>query len=201
MKDENTCLMRCESAEIGVSSLPAGEINASSTLQLDEIIKRLDEIRKRQAKLVQAAVDCCPDTWEARRIANEERPVYVEQLHYIESEEEEILRAVTEHARSHASRLDWYSKGYVTEEDVVAYEEHLIKQHSDIFKRKIIDGESDVVRGQETYNQCKVCSDCHQIDNREPYAGFSIGTLHKLANAKTIGWHPKWVERFCTGGK
>lgn len=156
----------------------------------------LEDLKRRMADLGAAAVDCCPDTWAARRIANEERPVYVEQLHYIESEEKDILKAIREYARSNASRTEWYQKGYVKESDVEKYESKFIAQHKLIFGRPIEAGVSDAERGQETLRQCKLQGISNQLDNRQPYAEFPEGTLHKLSNSRVIGWHPNWEQRF-----
>jgi len=156
----------------------------------------IEEMRKRLADLTAAAVDCCPDTWQARRIANSEHPVYVEQMQFIESEEDDILKAVKEYVRGNASRLEWYQKGYVKEADVAAYEHRFVVQHEEIFKRPVVDGETEAARGQETLRQCKLCGSNNQLSNRQPYAEFPEGTLHKLSNSRIIGWHPQWESRF-----
>jgi len=171
---------------------------------LNEILARLKDLEDSKSRMevfATAAAECNIDIWAARRIADIDRPTYVEQLRYIESPDDDILRAVKEHAKGRASRLEWYENGYIKETDVLAYEQHFIDQHKDIFSRPVVPGEADKDRGQETLRQCRVNGHAHQLKNSQPYSGFSEGTLHKLSDSKVIGWHPKWKEHFCAEGE
>lgn len=154
----------------------------------------LDAI-KRQLHPLEAAVNCCPDTWTQRRIANVERPLYVQQLEWIEKDYDSILAAVNKFIVAQESRLNWYKERWVEEREVSQYEDSLKSQHQVIFERPDVEGEKPAVRGQETLRQCIDRGISMHVNNRQPYNEFCEGTLHKIANAAEIGWHPDWVNK------
>lgn len=165
-------------------------------LDTTAILAQLAELQRRKAKLLATAIDCSPGMWGERRIANIEKPVFVEQLKLIECKEVDILNAVREFLRSNASRLEWYQKRYVTEDDVSEYEKKLTYIHKQVFNRPHDQAKTDVEHGQETLRLCKKDGLQALLDDRQPYAAYAEGTYHKLADAGVLGWHPKWQSKF-----
>lgn len=163
-----------------------------SELSIEE---RLAALERRNATL-DAAYACDPFALRNRRKVSVENPIFVQQLRDIEKDENSILVAADEFLRSGDSRRNWYRSGYVTESDVLKYEDRLIAYHDSHFNRPIVSGESDVARGQETLRRCEHDALSARVADRDPYVGFEKGTLHTLADERLIGWHPKWEEKY-----
>ena len=155
---------------------------------------RIEAIERRQHPL-EAALDCCPDTWTQRRIANVERPLYVQQLEWIEMKYKDVLAAVNKFIVAQESRLKWYKEQWIEEKEVEKYEDRLKSLHKAVFERPQVEGENPAVRGRETLRQCVERGVPMSVDHRPTYGDFAEGTLHKMANKPEIGWHPDWANK------
>jgi len=126
------------------------------------------------------------------------RPCYLKQLDVIDSNDEEIMEAVTDYLRAKVN-LDKWIRDEIIDFDVASdFESKLLtfwknkKKHIAITQKKLTEQE----HGQLLLIECK--SRQETIRDMSPVRSTIEGTYHSLANKPVIGWHPEWENLFQT---
>lgn len=119
---------------------------------------------------------------------------YVRQLRLIDLGIDDLMRAVNDFVQSSVDRTEWASRGYVSPEHLDDFAGDLQAVWSNKLRAiKIIHkAASEIEQGQLLYGQCSEHSMHLQGIHIPDY--FLKGSLHALANAPIIGWHPRYPE-------
>ena len=147
----------------------------------------------RTKKLIDFAVNKLPSNVDLENIAKN-RPIYVQQLELIDSEASEILEAVSDFYRATTNRQAWIERDYVDEASMNDFQERLQTFHTAEQKRQSIIHKdlSPEEQGKILLYNCKERNEL--LNDMTPPDRTISGTYHFLANEKSIGWHPNWVN-------
>jgi hypothetical protein len=120
--------------------------------------------------------------------------VYVSQLKVIAASEDDVVSAVSDFLRASISRTAWSEKGDVVEESFQAFEDALTRAWKNQRSRVEVElkGRADVDRGQLLLAHCLAFRTT--LQSMEVPGYFVPGSFHVLADALTIGWHPRFKD-------
>jgi len=119
---------------------------------------------------------------------------YVEQLHMIGCDEEEVIEAIHDFIRAATERSRIALDGEISQRKFELYFEDLLGYWKSISKPKFkFASEPDHVKvGYEVYHTCIVYKG--KLNSYEPEQGYTYrGSYHYLSDQIRLGWHPKWA--------
>jgi hypothetical protein len=121
-------------------------------------------------------------------------PIFVKQLDLVQVDEDERVRAVSDFLRAAADKSTWAEAGLVFEKGLEEWDAELIRRHG-LIRGEVSDvhAEKDsAVRGRIVYRRSAQMQPA--LDGQSVPGHFIHGCLNKLADSKTIGWHPDFIE-------
>jgi hypothetical protein len=154
-----------------------------------ELRPLLSKLRKKE--LIDFALSKMPT--EVQLINNaRQRPIYIKQLEYINSSDDEIIEAVSNYFKADSNRLDWIDKEIITESDMDDFEKKLCSFHNNTNNkiRLTRTTNSDEERGKLLYSECQNRKE--SLSNQDPPHGTIQGSYHVLSDEERLGWHPNW---------
>ena len=161
----------------------------------DEFIKQAEVLyREFNQRYSLISVTKKPNECEIENeISNNRR--YIEQLDLIETEYEDVIRAINDYLVASSDRTKWATDGFVSEKQMLEYEESLLSHWK--YKKTINDIElksaTDVEKGKVLYYKCLENKlDMQTYTVPEP---FYNGCLHSLSDELRIGWHPLYKRK------
>lgn len=118
---------------------------------------------------------------------------YVRQLELIELDETRILGSITDFLMSASERVEWATRGLVNPnsfDELDASLQQVWSNHS-LVVESAFPADKPIPRGRSLYGHCMN----HQIPVQGMTAPgyFLRGCFHRLADAKTLGWHPDFA--------
>lgn len=119
---------------------------------------------------------------------------YIQQLRWVDCEDDELVRAVNDYLRSSVDRTAWSERGDVLEVSFEEFSDHL-ERHWVNRKRLTnieLPGRSEAQLGQAVLAHCLMAS--VSLQGLEVPSYFVPGSYHALADNFTVGWHPRFVE-------
>jgi hypothetical protein len=128
-------------------------------------------------------------------------PTFVKQLDLIHVSDDELVRAVSDFLRAAADRSSWAEAGLVFEKGLKEWDAELVRRHG-LIRGEVSDVHSDkesAVKGRIIYRQSAQMQP--PLDGQAVPGHFVHGCLNALADVKTIGWHPDYVELLKGGGE
>lgn len=124
--------------------------------------------------------------------------ILIKQLEFISSKQTRVNTALKDYYKSCAQRSKWIRENLITSEELDQYDERLFNEWDFQFSEStnIIDKTSDDSDKIKAGN--KIYLELMKQDNpiRKNFTDKTItrGSFHELANEKTIGWHPDYLE-------
>ncbi|RXS97583.1 ABC-three component system protein [Silvibacterium dinghuense] len=128
-------------------------------------------------------------------------PTFVRQLDIIQVNSDERVRAVSDFLRAAADKSSWAEAGVLFQRSLEEWDAELVRRHG-LVKGEVSDVHSDkdaLVRGRIVYRQSAQMQP--PLDGQAVPGHFVHGCLNALADVKTIGWHPDYVELLKDGGQ
>ncbi|MCX7069594.1 MAG: hypothetical protein NTW01_01180 [Gammaproteobacteria bacterium] len=123
------------------------------------------------------------------------RPIFVQQLDLIESDQEERIRAVADFLQASANKVKWADAGLIHESSLDEFDDTLARHHAMVSKELKVthSGHPEVAIGQLRYSRCSqfVAS----LEGHSVPSFFVPGCLHALAESYRIGWHPDFFKK------
>lgn len=122
------------------------------------------------------------------------RPIFVRQLELIDADDRTQLDAVSAFLRSSADKSNWAESGQVFEQDLVDWDENLLRRGRAI-QTEISDlhgTTSEKARGRTAYSRSIVLD--APMSGRAVPGHFVCGCFNALADAERVGWHPRYAE-------
>jgi hypothetical protein len=119
---------------------------------------------------------------------------YVRQLELIELDQTQILRAITDYLMSSSERVQWALHGLVNPPSFDAFDAEVLETWSNhnLVAEACFPPDKPIPRGRSLYGNCMT----HQLHIQGIPAPnyFLRGCFHKLADIKTLGWHPEFKK-------
>lgn len=119
---------------------------------------------------------------------------YIQQLRWVDCTDEDLVRAVNDYLRSSVDRTTWSERGDVLESSFGEFADRL-ERHWDNRRHLAgieLPGRSETQLGQAVLAHCVLVT--VQLQGLEVPGYFVPGSYHALADAFTIGWHPRFDE-------
>lgn len=119
---------------------------------------------------------------------------YVQQLTAVTNDAHESIEAITDYVRCSTERFRLAAEGELTEDDWADFENNLLNRWRNIFRRAV---RLRFAENQEMVGYSILC------ETREVNADLGgdlahrylvMGTYHRFADDKHIGWHPRYTE-------
>ncbi|MFD2144948.1 ABC-three component system protein [Mucilaginibacter antarcticus] len=126
-------------------------------------------------------------------VENNKGKVYVEQLHKIGCDEEEVIEAIHDFIRAASERSRLAEDGEISKQKFELYYDDLLNYWKSISKPKFRFAQKGAFAqvGYEVYYTCIAYKG--KINNYEPEQGYTHkGTYHYLSDQIKLGWHPEW---------
>ncbi|WP_296721564.1 ABC-three component system protein [Erythrobacter sp.] len=117
------------------------------------------------------------------------RPTFIRQLEFVEANDEERLRAVSDYLRASADKADWADRGVIFPGSLDTWDDDLVRRHG-MIRGDVSDLHSDrsvPVQGRLVYRQCAQYQ--APLDGRVVPGHFVHGSFNDLADRRRIGWH------------
>jgi hypothetical protein len=120
---------------------------------------------------------------------------YVLQLEFIESDEEDKLRAISDYLWAASNRTKWSSMGLVNSSSFTEFEEDLKRTWKNLETqgRLLHSSRDDVAKGGLLYSECSKYEG--RLEGLEVPTHFTPGSFHALADAPVLGWHPQYKDK------
>lgn len=120
---------------------------------------------------------------------------YVRQLQLIDVNDEDVLEAVNDFLRASIDRTKWADQGWIDESSLVDFADKLERTWKN-YRDKTFIGHSDKPLPQQGKLLLRECLGHElKLDRLEVPTHFTCGSWHTLAEDRTIGWHPQYLER------
>lgn len=122
------------------------------------------------------------------------RPVFVQQLEFIDATEEDRLRAVSDYLRASADKADWAERGEIFSGSLDGWDKDLITKHG-MAKGDVADlhGEkSAAIQGRLIYRLC--AQHVAPLEGRVVPSHFVHGSFNDLADRRRLGWHGDYLK-------
>jgi hypothetical protein len=155
--------------------------------EITNIVRRLD---RRDVLQSVAPAPSTADVDEHLRVRT-----YVRQLELVDVDFDEQVRAVTDFIKSETDRVEWAARGDITDGAFDPFESSLVNAWRN-YRREcdiVHLSRSDSDRGQLLYANCLRHS--VKLEAREVPEYFCRGSFQKLADERTVGWHPDYQVR------
>ncbi|RQO77770.1 hypothetical protein DBR40_07280 [Pedobacter sp. KBW01] len=155
--------------------------------------KFLESARKRE--LIDFALEFPPNEEDTKK-QKLQRPLYIQQLEAIDSDDDEIQDAVTAFLRAKVNRQMWIENELIDEDVALDFEGKLMSfwRNSEKEVRITHSALPDVSKGQLVYLACMKRQ--LLIKNQEPPIYTIAGSYHLMSNGLSLGWHPNWKTSF-----
>jgi ABC-3C protein len=134
-----------------------------------------------------------PPPTEAEKLAHLPS-IFVRQLDLIEIDFDTKLSAISDFLRAGAARAEWSTQGNVHESSFDDLDSQLQRTWRNNKLRAKLNhaAQGPVAEGQALYVECS--GHRTRVQNMEPPDYFVPGCFQRLADEKTIGWHPDYVK-------
>lgn len=125
---------------------------------------------------------------------NEKGSLFVKQLDLILAQDDEKLKAIQDFLRAKREKHNYALNANISKPHIDEYEEGLKENWLHIFfKHRRLNRNEPTEVGYAIYSETIQYKG--KLAGIEPtYSYLSKGTYHKLANNRSIGWHPDWKE-------
>jgi hypothetical protein len=165
-------------------------------IQRDHFVNQMHaiiDLRKRQIRRERAEhlIPIAEDS-----VGHHKGSTFVKQLHLISDDDSLVDEAIRDFLRCSVEKARLSAEGNVTDDDWLTFQSALIRRWVAI--RRLV--ARTFPNEPEEINGFKVFSDT-ATDHREKLAGvetdqvyLTAGSYHLLANALTVGWHPRFEE-------
>ena len=120
---------------------------------------------------------------------------FVQQLDLIELSFEDKLEGISDYLRACADRATWSKRGDVHETSFDDLDENLKRTWKNVRCRMDVQCRAvpEVDHGRAVYADCM--GHKSTVQGMEPPGHFIPGCFHRLADAKEVGWHPRYRDR------
>jgi hypothetical protein len=148
----------------------------------------------RRKELIDYALSQIPTNIELRQKVKK-RPIYVQQLEFIECEQDEIIESVSDYFRADTNRHNWIEKGIIDEDVMNDFESRLCSFYENKFRSISLteNQRTEMDRGKLLLLECQKRQE--MIANMTPPDRTIQGTYHVLADEEKVGWHPQWQKK------
>jgi hypothetical protein len=119
---------------------------------------------------------------------------YVQQLEIVNSDEDDILRAINDYLRAAVDRVEWGKRGHVHATSFDEFEKSLTRAWGNLRGTCEIEHASkdEATRGKLLLLKCGTHST--RLQGADVPDHFVPGSFHRLSDSETIGWHPKFKD-------
>jgi len=119
---------------------------------------------------------------------------YVQQLEIVNSDEDDILRAINDYLMAAVDRVEWGKRGHVHATSFYEFEKSLTRAWSNLKGTCEIEhaNKDEAARGKLLLLKCGMHSTCLQGADVPDH--FVPGSFHRLSDTEAIGWHPKYKD-------
>ncbi|HBZ87066.1 MAG: hypothetical protein A2509_03625 [Candidatus Edwardsbacteria bacterium RIFOXYD12_FULL_50_11] len=168
------------------------ENNEAAIIKVSEFRTTLVSfIGKRSSKSILSSFARDPDPTE---INAERLKKYVRQLEFIESPDDQKIRAIIDFLKASSARTEWSEKGLVFEESFNEFEDNLIRTWKNLRTKTFLNqnNASPSAKGQILYSECSL----HRahLQAMETPSHFIPGSYNALADIEKVGWHPDYLQ-------
>lgn len=119
---------------------------------------------------------------------------YVRQLVIVTAEADETIEAISDFVRCSTERFRLANEGELTNDDWQTFDDGLLRSWQNTFRRALrlssYDDESQI--GYKVL--CDIRDVAADLGGAPAHRYFVMGTYHRFADAKTIGWHPRYKD-------
>ncbi len=176
-------------------------------VQLDRLIQKGAPAVIRQQDFHKALIACVhkidrPGTVLPARAPIPERKaleaelgrMYVQQLRIIESDDEQVERAINDCLRAAAERTAWSAAGDVFEDSFADFEDRLCRswENQRQLTRVELKGRDPVEVGTALLARCLQVRE--RLQGMDTPSHFTPGSFHSLADVPHVGWHPDYKD-------
>ncbi len=185
-------------AAIGLVKTAADELlqaKQPAKIAVSDFRTRLRTIVKRQDRdHVLNSVASLPD--RAAIDAEVRRRTYIRQLELIECDSDEKLRAASDFLRASADRTIWSDRGQVDETSLAEFDGRLERRWISTKRSVSIQakGLPETEAGQLLLAETLKSGAGDRLQGLDVPPHFPPGSMHTLADQKTIGWHPRYED-------
>jgi hypothetical protein len=139
------------------------------------------------------------DNLDAIKLALQQNEIYILQLEYVDTDEEEKKHAVLHYLQASGIRAKWINAGDITPKELELYNHELITTWQHFF-RKMCDGvtinhNDSQVAGRTLFRDLMVHHH-RPIRDGWVYNYLAWGSYHILADDLHVGWHPDFRQLF-----
>ena len=129
---------------------------------------------------------------------SEDVNILTKQLKIINSKQARINNALKNYYKTYAQRSKWLRENLVTPEEIDQYDKRLIDEWDFQFCEKTNDIDENSTNDDKINAGNKIFTELMNQDNpiRKNFTDKTIsrGSFNGLANEKTIGWHPDYLD-------
>lgn len=129
------------------------------------------------------------------QINKQKGATFVKQVYLVSDDDELVEESIADYLRSSIEKIRLSKEGDITDEDWIGFESNLKRRWKTI-SRRVLAAQSDLSDKKQGF-----CILDQTTDYKEDLAGepteqsyLTRGALHRLADIRTIGWHPKYKD-------
>jgi len=168
----------------------------SAKIKCDEFQRQFRAlVKKSNTPSYIPSISSVPEAKEIKAILLS-RPDFVAQLDFVNVQESQKLRAVSDFLRTKSDKVQWAEAGLVFKGSFDELDDDLLREHESI-QFLICDehsGKDEATLGRMLYLRCT--SLAPPVEGNLVPKHFTPGSFNALADSRRLGWHPRYSEMF-----
>ncbi len=131
----------------------------------------------------------------SEQISQQKGSTFVKQIYLVADDDELAEESIGDYLRSNHEKMRLSQEGDITDADWIDFESRL-RRHWKTISRRVISTQKEISEKEQGFYILDETTDYKEdlagVPTEQPY--LTKGAFHRLADAQTIGWHPKYKD-------